>query len=126
MDVLKAKFTKYMKIALKNDSIDYFRMQERKNKIVSISLREIDDLKVLDSPDSEFDTFSFAQNDLLEIISDKKLYDAVKSLTLRQQKTIGLYIQGYSSEEISRMLNVSVGTVKSTMFQIKRKLKKYI
>lgn len=126
MTRLQAEFTKYMKIALKNDSIDYFRMQNRKNNIESISYEEIDNLEALKSLDSGFDAFYFTQNNLLECISNKSLYLGIKSLTKRQQEIIFLYAQGYSLTEISQDLNISNGTVKATIFQVKTKLKKYI
>lgn len=126
MTRLQAEFTKYMKIALKNDSIDYFRMQNRKNNIESISYEEIDNLEALKSLDSGFDAFYFTQNNLLECISNKSLYLGIKSLTKRQQEIIFLYVQGYSLTEISQELNISNGTVKATIFQVKTKLKKYI
>ena len=37
---LQAEFTSYMKIALKYDSIDYFRMFSRKNKVHILSLND--------------------------------------------------------------------------------------
>lgn len=126
MTRLQAEFTKYMKIALKNDSIDYFRMQNRKNNIESISYEEIDNLEALKSLDSGFDAFYFTKNNLLECISNKSLYLGIKSLTKRQQEIIFLYAQGYSLAEISQELSISNGTVKATIFQVKTKLKKYI
>ena len=55
---LQAEFTSYMKIALKNDSIDYFRMFSRKNKIDIISLND-SNLENVSMSMYDVDTFSF-------------------------------------------------------------------
>lgn len=122
---LQAEFTNYMKIALKNDSIDYFRMNNKKGVIDLISIEDVQKLEVSVSQDSGIGTFSFDKFNIRDI-TDKRLFYAIENLTPRQQKIIFLYADGISLSEISKELNISKGTVKATIFQVKEKIKKYM
>lgn len=54
----------------------------------------------------------------------KKLFEAIRSLPIEKQNVIRLfYVESYSLKEISEILNISVGTVKSRLFQAREKLK---
>ncbi|MGB1308784.1 MAG: RNA polymerase sigma factor [Oceanihabitans sp.] len=54
-----------------------------------------------------------------------KLLKAILLLPVQQQMVIKLfYIKDYSLKEISKTLNISVGTVKSRLFHAREKLKK--
>jgi RNA polymerase sigma factor (sigma-70 family) len=53
-----------------------------------------------------------------------KLLRAIPELTNDQQQVLRLfYTENYALNEISEMLNISVGTVKSKLFHAKEKLK---
>jgi len=55
------------------------------------------------------------------------LLKAILSLTIEQQVTIKLfYKEAYSLKEISDMLNLSIGTVKSRLFHAREKLKQIL
>lgn len=54
----------------------------------------------------------------------KKLLKAIKLLSQQQQIVINLfYVEEYSLQEISEILNISIGTVKSRLFHAREKLK---
>lgn len=56
-----------------------------------------------------------------------KLQKAIKELPFHQQTVLKLfYIQEYSLKEIAELLNVSVGTVKSRLFNAREKLKSIV
>ncbi len=56
-----------------------------------------------------------------------KLLEAIKNLSEQQQMVIRLfYTQNYSLKEISKMLNISLGTVKSRLFHAREHLKKVL
>ena len=125
MTKLQAKFTSYMKIALKNDSIDYFRMNNKKGIIDFVSIEKIKELEVSISLESDTGTFSFDKFNIKDI-SNEKLFNSLKRLTKRQQKIFFLYADGISLGDIAEELKVSKGTVKATIFQVKEKIKKYM
>lgn len=122
---LQAEFTSYMKIALKNDSIDFFRSYNRKGNIDSISIYNIDESKVSTSQLSDVGAFSFEKMNL-EDISDRRLFLAIKSLTKKQQEIFLSYVEGISLNEIALRYGMAFGSVKSSIFQIKSKLRKYM
>jgi RNA polymerase sigma-70 factor (ECF subfamily) len=54
-----------------------------------------------------------------------KLLIAINKLPKQQQQTIKLfYVEEYSLKEISKVLNISIGTAKSRLFHAREKLKK--
>lgn len=54
----------------------------------------------------------------------QKLRQAILELPFKQQHTLKLfYLEGYSIQEISKLLNVSIGTIKSRLFNAREKLK---
>lgn len=56
-----------------------------------------------------------------------KLLETIKSLSIQQQQVIQLfYVQNYSLKQISKLLNISVGTVKSRLFHAREKLKQIL
>lgn len=124
MSKLQAEFTSYMKIALKHDSIDYFRMFSRKNKIDIISLND-SNLENVSMSMYDIDTFSFNELNLCEISNGKLMY-AINKLTKRQKDIIMSYSKDMTASEISAELNISIGTVYASISQIKKKLKKYM
>ncbi len=125
MTKLQAEFTNYMKIALKHDSIDYFRSNNKKKNLEVFSINEINDKKVSVSQISGIGTFDFS-NSPLSSISNEKLFFAINNLTKRQQKILFMYADNMSLKDIAKELNISNGTVKATLFHIKEKIKRYM
>ena len=125
MGKLQAKFTNYMKIALKNDSVDYFRAIKNSWNIEVLSIDNINNLEVFISQYSDIDTSFFLPN-YLDEITDERLFIAIKNLTKKQQEIFLLYVDGISLNDIALRYQMAVGSVKATIFQIKDKLKKYI
>lgn len=122
---LQAKFTNYMKIALKNDSVDYFRAIKNSWNIEVLSIDNINNLEVFISQYSDIDTSFFLPN-YLDEITDERLFIAIKNLTKKQQEIFLLYVDGISLNDIALRYQMAVGSVKATIFQIKDKLKKYM
>lgn len=97
MDKLQAKFTKYMKIALKNDSIDYFRAIKNSWNIETFSIDNVNNLEVFISHYSDIDTSFFLPN-YLDEITDERLFIAIKNLTKKTTRNI-FVIRGWGKFE---------------------------
>lgn len=55
------------------------------------------------------------------------VHNAISKLPLRQRKVVILCeIEGLSQNDVSKILNISEGTVRSRLFYAKKKLKKYL
>lgn len=122
---LQAEFTNYMQIALKHDSIDYFRSHKKYNNLEVFLINEINREKVSVPQISGIGTFHFSKISL-SCISDEKLFFAINNLTKRQQKILFMYADSMSLNDIAKELNISNGTVKATLFQIKEKIKRHM
>lgn len=125
MGKLQAKFTNYMKIALKNDSVNYFCAIKNSWNIEVLSIDNINNLEVFISHYSDIDTSFFLPN-YLDEITDERLFIAIKNLIKKQQEIFLLYVDGISLNDIALRYQMAVGSVKATIFQIKDKLKKYM
>ena len=65
----------------------------------------------------------YKENDQLK----NKLLEAIQNLPNQQNAVVKLfYLQDYSLKEISKTLNISVGTVKSRLFHAREKLKQIL
>ena len=124
MTDLQKVFTSYMKIALKYDSIDFFRVYYR-NSCLLTSLQDEEVQKVSVSQFCGTGTFCFDDFKLYGI-ENEKLYLAIEELTERQKEILFLYSDGLTSREIADYLKMSAGTVRATILQIKNKIKKYM
>ena len=124
MSKLRAEFTNYMKISLKNDSIDYFRMQRKNNDLLtSLEAKEVQEVSV--SHFCDMGAFSFAKFNLYGI-ENNKLYLAIKNLTEKQKEILFMHSDGLTSREISEYLQISAGTVRATILQVKNKIRNYM
>jgi len=66
-------------------------------------------------------------NEVDNVDLKKAILNAVKSLSERHQMVINLfYVEDYSLQQISEILNISVGTAKSRLFHAREKLKTII
>lgn len=125
MSKLKAEFTSYISIALANDCIDYFCVQNRKNMLNESSIYDIEELEVSTSQYCDVGTFSFEEFNLNDI-ENRKLYFALETLTDNQKEILFLYSDGLTSREIGEYLGISAGTVRATVVQVKNKIRKYM
>ena|ERR1700754_3108544 len=93
---------------MRNTSIDYYRRQ-LKNSIM-------DDLDTADQAETEAAIESK--------LNYKDLLGLVQQLSIGYRTVFNLYaIDGYSHEEISKILNISIGTSKSNLFKARMKLR---
>jgi len=60
------------------------------------------------------------------ILISIKVQNALQSLTLRQEEIVLLCLEGYRRDEIAEILNIPIGTVKSTYHRALSKLKKLL
>ncbi|MFW6327202.1 MAG: RNA polymerase sigma factor [Bacteroidota bacterium] len=89
---------------IKNNFIDSYRMEKRR---VAVNY----DINKCMSAKEKISADSFA------LIEDIK--KGVKKLKARQKRIIELRIKGYSYKEISEIMDVSMGTVKSDIYRVR-------
>jgi len=66
----------------------------------------------------------YLENYQTVLLKEKILLNS-KYLSSTQKEILDLYLQGYKLQEIAEKLKLQVGTVKSNIFRIKNKIKKY-
>lgn len=71
-----------------------------------------------------FDQNDFNSFELINQIYDNYQIENIK-INNKQNQILSLYLQGFKLKEISEKLNLQLGTVKSNLFRIKLKIKKY-
>lgn len=109
----------WVKMVSRNMTIDVIR--KNKNKSVDINYESLSDLV----ENADFDEINDEQSDLSVDIKN-----AINNLSPKYKKVFELYyLDNYTHEEISKELNLNVGTSKSNLFKAKKKmselLKKY-
>lgn len=120
MTKLQAEFTKYMEIALRCDAIDFYRANKNKNNFKSVSIENIDELKVSASLSGEVGTYFF---DYLEDeIENPNLKLALSKLTKKQKDIFELYVDGYKTKDIATILKISETNVTVTVSNVKKKI----
>lgn len=93
-----------------NKSSDWIQIQTKKQKLI---LRNSEGIECKDE--------KYSENTELK----KKLLKAIDNLPNNQRIVLKLfYTQEYSLKQISKILNISVGTVKSRLFNTREKLKR--
>lgn len=98
-------------VAFKNNFINHFR---------KISYSVIDKVEYLEN----IETYMYDQIESDEVLNT--IDTAKKYLTTKEQTLINLRILGYTYEEISDIVDHSIGTVKSQIFKAKHKLLKLL
>lgn len=94
-----------------NTSIDYYRQQIRKIEMEELNTKH-------DVEDSE---------NILSHLNYEELIKLVQKLSYAYRTVFNLFaIDGFSHEEISKMLAISVGTSKSNLFKARENLKKML
>jgi len=66
----------------------------------------------------------YLENYQTVLLKEKILLNS-KYLSSTQKEILDLYLQGYKLQEIAEKLKLQEGTVKSNIFRIKNKIKKY-
>lgn len=96
----KGSFEGWVRRIMVNCALERFRKQ---NLLYSVSeIQEYDNKMVVD--------------DVLSEVSSKELLSVIQELSPQYKTVFNLYaIEGYSHQEISEMLNISVGTSKSNL-----------
>lgn len=125
MTKLQAQFTKYMKKALINDSIDYYRAFDKNKYFKYTSLFNEEILQVSVSQSSGIGTFFFEDNNI-EDIENIKLKKGLNSLTSRQREIFYMYSDGMRAVDIAKKIGITDSCVRSVITLVKNKLRKYI
>ncbi len=125
MTKLQAQFTSYMKKALVNDSIDYYRSFDKNRNFKHTSLFNEEVLQVSISQMGGIDTFFFERNNI-EDIENIKLKEAINSLTDRQKEIFFMYADKIKSVDIAKKLQISDSCVRSVIAIVKKRLRKYM
>jgi RNA polymerase sigma factor (sigma-70 family) len=106
----------WVKTVSKNMTIDTIRVN--KNKSLDIDYENLPDLV----EDANFDEFNNFDDDLLVDIKS-----AINKLSPKYKKVFELYyLDNYTHEEISKELNLNIGTSKSNLFKAKKKMSKLL
>lgn len=100
------KFRSWASVIMKNVFINNFRNKKRHG--VSV---DIDAAYSVSSPDLEITDFT-----------DKYIMKLIGQLPHEMSAVFYLYLQGYTYEEISQRMMIPLGTVKSRIFCIKKRL----
>lgn len=111
-----AKFTTWLYRIATNAAIDRIRQLKREQKVQSM-----DDHVDLASPDR-------GQQDQLQVAeNNKKLQMALAQLSERQRGMVIMkYYEGFAVNEIAEVYECANGTVKATLFQAVRNLRKHL
>ena len=104
-------FNAWISTIMINTSIDYYR-----NRIKQIQMEELNAKDELED-----------SGNILSHLNYNDLINLVQKLSYAYRTVFNLFaIDGYSHEEISEMLSISVGTSKSNLFKARENLKKML
>ncbi len=120
----ESSFSSWLYRIARNCALDFVR--KNKNKPLSLTVGEDEndakELDVSDTSDKNSPEKSLINKERREI-----LYDAIESLSDEHREIIILRdINGYTYSEISDMLSIEEGTVKSRLFRARRALKEIL
>lgn len=96
----------WLKTIMRNTHFNYLSLSKHYN------VNYVDNIESI--PEREQDEVTYEANDL---------YRAIERLPHKELQIITMRIQGYSYKDISEALHINIGTVKSNLHRIKRKLK---
>jgi RNA polymerase sigma factor (sigma-70 family) len=103
----------WCKLILRNTIVDYYR----KNKNIESSFDDNFDIPIEEESDM---TYLESKN-----IKPSQITNAIENLTPQYRKIFNLYVmEGYSHQEISEKLQITVGASKSNLSRAKLKLRK--
>jgi RNA polymerase sigma-70 factor (ECF subfamily) len=104
-------FHSWLSTIMINTSIDHYR-----KRIKQIQMEELNATQELDT-----------QENILSHLNYKDLIDLVQKLSHSYRTVFNLFVvDGYKHEEISEMLQISVGASKSNLFKAREQLKKML
>lgn len=104
-------FQSWLSTIMINTSIDHYR-----KRIKQIQMEELNATQELDT-----------QENILSHLNYKDLIDLVQKLSHSYRTVFNLFVvDGYKHEEISEMLQISVGASKSNLFKAREQLKKML
>jgi len=107
----EGSFEGWMRRIMVNVSLEKFRKQKRMFPVEDVSIYESEPIA----------------NDVLAAISAQELTALIQTLSPRYRMVFNLYVmEGYSHEEISREMGISVGTSKSNLARAKSVLRRKI
>lgn len=109
-----------MNIALTCDAIDFYRSNKNKSRYESISIDNIDEIKVSASLNGEVGTYFFDFCE--EEIENPKLKFTLSKLTQRQRAVFELYVEGYKTRDIATKIGITETNVTVTISNTKKKL----
>lgn len=108
----KASFSTYLIKVSKNTYIDYLRKNHKEFQEIDMNI--IPDKKTLESNYFKLEDYNL-------------LIKNIDNLPLAQKEAIKLkYLEGYTLNEIAKMKNVESKTIKSRLFEARKKLKEYL
>jgi len=106
---------------LKNGFINHYRKQSKRPTKVDID----DVVSYHDEEDSKYSTFIDMREEIYENIMGDEVTNAVNSLAVDFRTVILLCdIEGFTYEEISKIIDIPIGTVRSRLHRARNMLKK--
>jgi len=109
----EASFVGWIKKIFIHTAIDHYR---KNNKAYTISLRDDSHFEIAENSGSPVDHMSY-----------KEIIELVQKLSPTYRTVFNLYVlDGYKHEEISKQLNISVGTSKSNLAKARMNIQKML
>ena len=113
---LRINFEVWALSIARRKAIDWIRQQQQNRKRIEVLLNE--ESNVVSNKEEELD---------IQIIRKRKLKEAIQVLSSTQRIVLSMfYLDNYSVNEISELLKISEGTVKSRLFNAREQLKKIL
>lgn len=98
----------------------YWLLRIMKNVFINEEHRP---LKMFSSPIDEENIKEESEVDGIDTYKTEELYAAIEKLPLKDRRLMLLYIQGYAYEEMAREMDMKVGTIKSRIYRIKKRMR---
>lgn len=118
-DVKRASFGTWLLTMVHHRAVDAVRRESSRRKHTVPQLGEIDENRLGAEP--------AADDKALALVVADKVRDALRALTHDQREVVALsYYGGYTQLELSAMIGIPLGTVKSRMFAGMRRLREIL
>lgn len=126
---LEARFTSYIASLIHFSAINY----DKKNRLYKdrhqliMDQNENKDHPYASIVPAETDTYHFVERNLQQVITEKRMYEAIQQLTDREQRILCyLYIYEMTEKEISSQLQVTQQAISKTKRLAIKKLQAYL